>query len=332
MKIKVLLIGCGEHSTENLLPSLAGISSVQVCGLAEPNDQALNAALRWFPSAERIQHDQIDVNSISRFDAVVVAATPQVHVASARAAIQATIPIFVEKPPAITTAELRELATASQLAGVTTCVGHNLRHSDAAIQFHNIIDSTQFGTPSAMEMRYMASKPRGMRWGLDSTLRSFLLSHANHAIDLMIYQMGEIKQVVAARATPDVAGGIAISAQFVFSSGAIGNLLATSYAPHFTLAATVVSDRGSIATLNGLSEVRVTGRHELGKRWSDRWEPRTLETGYRYAGYQTELERFFVACHNKTPHAIHPSFGDEVVVYDTMDRIEQSIRDGGEFA
>lgn len=325
MKTKVLLVGCGEHSLENLIPSLAGINYIEVLGICDNDNQALSDAAHWFPKAKKINKSILQSDDLEPYDAIVVAATPQVHVHVARIAIDARKPIFVEKPPAVLTSELEELATRAAERRVITCVGHNLRHSDAAVQFRNSILGAGFGRPVAMEMQYFASKPRGTRWGLESTLRSFLLSHANHAIDLLIYQMGEIRQVVAARASPDVDGGIAIAAQFVFQSGAVGNLLATSHAPHFTLSATVISDAGFIACMKGLNEVTLDGRHDMGKRWKNAWCPRTLETGFRYAGYQTELERFFIAIENQTLDGVHPSFSDEVAIYKAMDKIEESI-------
>jgi phthalate 4,5-cis-dihydrodiol dehydrogenase len=325
MKTRVLLVGCGEHASENLIPSLIAINSVEVAGLCDNDSQAVERAARWFPDAARIHSERLTTENISAYEALVVAATPQVHEHVARLAIDLGKPVFVEKPPAVFTSELQELAGLARARRLITCVGHNLRHSDAAIQFRKAIAMPGFGRPVAMEMRYLASKPRGTRWGLASPLRSFLLSHANHAIDLMIYQMGDIRQVVAARAYPDVDGGIAITAQFIFESGAVGNLLATSYAPHFTLSATVISDVGCVALMNGLHDVQVHDRHTMGKRWGSSWKPRTLETGFRFAGYQTELERFFIAIANNTPEGVHPSFENEVAIYKAMDSIEESI-------
>jgi predicted dehydrogenase len=322
-KHRVLLIGCGEHSLENLVPSLAGIESIELVALCDPEPRALSAASRWFPTA--LQSKTFDSKLIDSVSAVVVAATPQVHEAAATMAIELGKPIFVEKPPTSSTAGLRALAKSAKDQGVITCVGHNLRHSEAALQVQSVVLSQGFGKPVAMEMRYMASKPRGDRWGLNSPLRSFLLSHANHAIDLMIYQMGPIDQTVAARAWPDVGGGAAIAVQFVFKSGAVGNLLASSYAPYFTVAATILSDSGMLVEMNGLNDVTSWGGADSSKRWGKTWRPRTLETGYRYAGYQTELERFFQAVSMKSPERVHPSFDDEVAIYEAMDRIEHSI-------
>jgi phthalate 4,5-cis-dihydrodiol dehydrogenase len=322
----VLLVGCGEHSMENLVPSLAGIESVQIRGLCDNSQAAVDLASRWFPLAKAICTESLSLADLDPYTAVVVAATPQVHEHVASLAVERGIPVFVEKPPVVYTKQLETIASVAEKKGVITCVGHNLRHSDAATQFQNAIASSAFGRPVAMEMRYFASKPRGTRWGLTSPLRSFLLSHANHAIDLMIYHMGNIRQIVAARAWPDVDGGVAIAVQFIFESGAVGNLLASSYASRFTVAASVLSDAGYVATMNGLHEVVVQGPNELGKGWSDTWHPRTLETGHRFAGYQTELERFFMGVANGTPDRVRPSFRDEVEIYHAMDLIEASIQ------
>ena len=193
---KILLIGCGEHSLENLIPSLASIPNASVVAVCDPEPMAQAAAARWFPSATK--HGQYSPDLLHEATAIVVAATPQVHEKVASDCIAAGKPIFLEKPPTITTAVLTDLAARAEEKSIVTCVGHNLRHSDAALQMQNIVFGHGFGKPIAMEMRYMASKPRGVRWGLDSPLRSFLLSHANHAIDLMIYQMGAIDQTVLA--------------------------------------------------------------------------------------------------------------------------------------
>lgn len=327
--MKVLLVGCGEHATENLIPSLAQIPQIEVVAASDPNASALRSAGRWFVGADLYTSEKVALERIYDVDAVVVAATPQVHYKFAKAALELGKPIFLEKPPTVTTGELRELSAKANEASLVTCVGHNLRHTEAAIEFRDAVSSPAFGNPVAMEMRYFASKPRGKRWSLESALRSFLLSHANHAIDLMIYQMGPIRQVVAARAWPDVHGGIAITVQFIFESGAIGNLIATSYAPHFNVAASVLSNSGSVAEMHNLYDVRHT-RRDMGKRHYQGWLPRTLETGYRFAGYQTELERFFIAIQNNRPEDVHPSFSEEVAIYEAMDQIESSIVDSGD--
>ncbi len=326
MTLNVLLVGCGDHARDKLIPSIASLPEVQITGLCDPDTNNIDLAKRWFPSASLLINGYEQIENIGQFDAIVVAAPPQVHYSVAKKALSNNVHVFVEKPPTQTIAQLEELSSIALRKKLVTCVGHNLRHSEAAINFQNIVNDSSFGRSVAMEMRYFASKPRGKRWNLDSSLRSFLLSHANHAIDFMIYQMGDIREVVAARGWPDVDGGIAISVQFLFESGAVGNLLATSYAPHFSLSATVVSDKGRIANMDSLNSVTSYGNNDLGKRWSMNWAPKTLQAGYAHAGYKTELKRFFDAIITSSPKSIHPSFSDSLAIYKAIDSIELSIR------
>ena len=124
---KILLVGCGEHSLENLIPSLASIPNAQVVAVCDPEPMAQAAAARWFPSAAK--HGEYSAALLLNATAVVVAATPQVHERVARDCIAAGKPIFLEKPPTITTAALTELAIEAERKAIVTCVGHNLRHS-----------------------------------------------------------------------------------------------------------------------------------------------------------------------------------------------------------
>ncbi|MBK7853715.1 MAG: Gfo/Idh/MocA family oxidoreductase [Bacteroidetes bacterium] len=328
-KHRVILIGCGEHALENLIPSLNAIASVEIKTVCDNLQENIEKAKSWCPLAKFIIKEKYTIKDLKGHTAVIVAGPPQLHEEISRISIENGIPVFVEKPPTVNTETLQYLADLATKKNVVTCVGHNLRHSTSALELQNAIRDEDFGVPVAMEMRYMASKPRGTRWGLSSPLRSFLLSHANHAIDLMIYQMGKIKNTVAARVWPDINGGVAITVQFIFESGAVGNLLASSYAPYFQVNLSVLSNKGVLAEMNGLREINMTGSSDLRKRWHKQWKPRTLETGYSFAGYQTELESFFRAIEyplEKT-NIVHPSFHDEVEIYKAIDAIEKCVSD-----
>jgi phthalate 4,5-cis-dihydrodiol dehydrogenase len=330
--LRLALIGCGEHSQENLVPSLSQLSDVTVVAVCDTDKSAATKAAKHFgPCDAENTFDHI----IRRddLDAIVVAATPHVHFRAARGGLRRGLHVFLEKPPTVTHVELRELADEAHKRKLITCVGHNLRHAAAAMEMQSLLNKkggsqpnkNVFGKPVAIEMRYLASKPRGGRWGLKSHLRSFLLSHANHAIDFMIYQMGTIKKVNAALASANH-GGVALSVQFIFKSGAVGNLLATSFAPHFAIAVTIASDRNRVVQLNSLNEVVAYGIGNDRKRWGRCWTSKTLQTGYDSAGYLTELQNFVRAIQENRPELCHPSFSDELAIYDVMDEIEAKIK------
>ena len=322
-KIRLGLIGCGEHSLESIVPSLCTIDEATLVAVCDDSKEKAVKVARRFPACEEF----CDFNSLIQsgsIDAVIVAAPPQVHFEAAREAIRKGVHVFVEKPPTQTKAELATLVEEAERQNIVTGVGHNLRHATAAVEMQRMLVDPPFGKPMAMEMRYFASKPRGDRWGLGSPLRSFLLSHANHAIDFMIYQMGSIARVNAAVASGQ-GSGIALTAQFVFESGAVGSLLATSAAPHFSISGTIVSDRSRIVQIHSLDELVCFGIGDDAKRWGRCWTSKTLQTGFEAAGYSTELREFIGAIQERNPARFRPSFRDELDIYDAIDAIQQKI-------
>jgi predicted dehydrogenase len=321
LPVRVGVVGCGEHASENLLPSLWMSPYADVVGVCDLDMRVAAAAAKKFPSAKAYDdfHALLDSGSV---EAIIAAAPPQVHAEVAKESLMRGIHVFVEKPPTVTTEELSKLALLARQAGLVTGVGHNLRHALASRQLQRLIANKLFGLPICMDMRYFASKPLGDRWGLNSVLRSFLLSHANHALDLMVFQFGPAASV-SAIATPGPQGSIAMASQIAFKSGAVGNLLLTTCAPHFSLSLTIVGERRTIAQMDRLSGLVEYGLAEDEKRWGRCWVDRTLDTGYEHAGYQHELDLFLNAVRGQGQ--MQPSFEDELAVYELMDEIERQV-------
>jgi len=332
--LQLALIGCGEHSQENLIPCFGVLSNARIVAVCDTDQHAAAQA------AHRLGNCNVKANfkellDLNDLDAIVVAAPPQVHHQTAFEALRRGLHVFVEKPATATRKELFELTVAAHKRGLVTCVGHNLRHATAAIQMWSLLntkkaqrgDKRDSENPVAMELRYFASKPRGDRWGLNSPLRSFLLSHASHAIDFMLYQMGPIQRVSAALASSDTCG-ITLSVQFAFVSGAVGSLLATSSAPHFIISGTVIGKNNCVVQLNSLNEIVAYGVGDDRKRWGRCWTSKTLLTGYEGAGYLKELEDFVEAVRQNRPDKCHPSFKDELLVYEVIDAIEEKVAGG----
>lgn len=320
-RIRVGVIGCGEHASENLLPSLWLMPSVEVVGLCDSSTTALEAALQQFPRAIAF-HDFHSMIATGNVQAVVAAAPPQVHVEVASAAIEHGVHVFLEKPPAVTTEQLLRLATDAQIARVVTMVGHNLRHSDASHAMKSMTSEASFGCSESMEVRYYASKPRGDRWGLGSPLRSFLLSHVNHALDFMVCHVGGVASVEALGHL-SARGGITLVARVAFERGGVGTLFASSDRPHFSVHATVLGSGGAHVVMESLQEVCAFGLDKERKRSGRIWIGRQLSSGYAHAGYLTQLELFVQAvCGAATAT---PSFADEVPVYELIDTIQQQL-------
>jgi phthalate 4,5-cis-dihydrodiol dehydrogenase len=313
----VALVGCGEHAREDLLPSLRLIEGVELVALCDNDQTSVQQAAAICPTA--ITDDLGEkIFDRSNCDAVVLACPPQLHYEFAKKALTNGVHVFVEKPPSVTKQELQELSSLANENRLVTMVGHNLRHSTAARVFHETLAEPGFGRPIAIQMRYLVSGPKGTRWRLSSVIQSFLLSHAIHCIDLLVFQAGLVDKVLfssfSARPTSEV-----LLVSFSFRSGAVGNLIVVTGASKFSLDLTAIGDQGGVAHMPSLRKVVVGSRSDLSSRWERVWTPRTLDGGYQQPGYEAELAEFIRAIQENSVSA--PTITDELHIYDIMDQI-----------
>jgi predicted dehydrogenase len=317
LTIRVGMIGCGAHAREVLLPALRSVPGVIVATLCDNDDDRLDQARSFCPSAWQTKSFEAVCGDRS-IDAIVVAATPQVHAAAARAALRRAKHVFVEKPMAVSGAAAEELAALADEAGVVTMVGHNFRFAPAVERMKTIMADKEFGSPALVEIRYFASKPRGSRWGIQSPERSFLLSHGSHAFDIALDLFGD--GVVLDDASVRSRNGRQFAAvRLKGPHGCICSVALTNGAPHFDLGVTVVSDRNFVIDMRSLREVRSFGDPDNFKRIGSVWVPSTLPAGFVDAGYAGELSHFFHAIRERTPAT--PSFRDAQRVSALIDSV-----------
>ncbi len=177
------VVGVGEQTTNHLLPALLALPKMRIAALVDPlRERRDSLADRIGVSAGFDSVAQLLAEG--EVDAVVAACPPPAHEQIAEAAIAAGVPVFVEKPPAVTTATLVELADAAVASGVVTGVGMNFRWAAPVRRIRALLDGGAYGRPTAIVVRHVASKPRAPMWGL-SLLRSFLLAQAIHPVDLL---------------------------------------------------------------------------------------------------------------------------------------------------
>jgi phthalate 4,5-cis-dihydrodiol dehydrogenase len=321
--ITVAVIGCGEQARDNLIPSLLQIEGISVRAACDIVMSRATEAVRIFHGATAYQ-DYEALFSEREIQAVILAGPPQMHFEVAKRALSNGIHVFVEKPPTVSTGELLQLISLAGEGNLVTAVGHNFRYSTAYLMMKELSLAESFGRPLLMEIRYFAAQPRGIRWGLPSVFRSFLLSHAIHAIDLFQACMGPVSTLSATAVELDN-GAVLLTTQFKFKSKAVGVLSTGSCGTHFQIDIRLTSDTSRILYVDSLRRLISYGSEGDPKRWGRIWEPRPLEGGYRHAGYLGELESFFHAIRegNKTT----PSLSDELAVYEIMDAIETQVSD-----
>lgn len=321
--LRVGVIGVGEQTTSHLLPALLALPRVRIAALVDPLRERRDALADRLGIPARFD-SVVQLLANSEIDAVVAACPPQVHEEIAAVAIAARVPVFVEKPPATTTATLVELADAATASGVVTGVGMNFRWAAPLRHIRSLLDGGAYGRPTAIAVRHVASKPRTPMWGL-SLWRSFLLAQAIHPVDLMLHFAGE--PVVDAHVVRQSgSGGPMLGLQLGFAGGVVGSLICGSQAARFESRVEVTTSSGATMCVTGLGELTVTGglvppdmKDQRG--WSQVRRPSPLDIGFDRTGFGAELAAFTRAAATETEFT--PGLTDLLPAYGILDRIEE---------
>lgn len=161
-------------------------------------------------------------------DGIIVATPNALHVAHALAAINARIPVLVEKPLADTLEGAERLVAAAEAAGVALAVGHHRRHNPMIRQARRIIDEGRLGRLVAVHSFFWLMKPDDyfeVAWRREAGAGPVLIN-LSHDIDLMRYLCGEVV-AVQAMDSHEIRGNAAEESCVVtlrFANGALGTI------------------------------------------------------------------------------------------------------------
>lgn len=220
-RLRLGWIGCGTHANEMLLPQVTRFD-VTIAALCDTDEGRLNACGdRFGVAAERRSRDWKALLARQDLDAVAVAAGPAAHLQIGLAAIARKLPIFIEKPPAVTAAEAGRLADAAEAAGVPVIVGFMKRYATANRIAANVIAGAEFGQPVSFLGEYMTA-PTYFVGNPDYT--GFFLHHCVHYFDLVPHLMGEVASI-GSRRHELAPGKLLLHVDFRFVSGGIGTLV-----------------------------------------------------------------------------------------------------------
>lgn len=318
--IRLALIGCGEHGTATLLPTLMSLPNCDVPAVCDLDLQKAQAAARIFGVGE-VHTDTKSLFDTVQLDGIVLAGSPRMHYEVAKEAISRRLHVFVEKPPAETGDQVRELADLADEYDVVTMVGLNFRHTTAWLAASRLLQAEDAGQVIGLELSYLAGGPRGPRWSLASPFESFLLTHAIHAFDLAVATLGRASRWhVLTRDADD--GAILLMAQLLFDNGKAAVLTVGTASAGLQFEAKIITERSHVIRVDGSRNVtylRPGDDDGDGRRFERIFGGRTLDSGFWSSGYGSELSTFLSAiCGRARPI---PSLRDALGVYEIIDRL-----------
>ena len=223
--IKLGFVGCGGHATGQLYPTIHTIPEIDLTAVCDLKEELAKRNARDF-GAGKWYTDLDKMLSEEKLDGVAISGPPQMHCEVGKKCIDAGLPIFVEKPSAISYKEALDLAEYAKGKGLWGAVGFMKRHSTCYRMAKAITEKEEFGKVNEIEVRF-ANGAYPSIWEIEEPARAFLIAQAVHIFDLIRFFCGGVAEIYAALNEVEKTGdcgnfGYAITV--TFKNGAVGVL------------------------------------------------------------------------------------------------------------
>jgi predicted dehydrogenase len=234
-RIGAAVVGYGYWGV-NLARNVAAAGSLQLVGIADPDEDRRKAAATNHPSV-RSWSSLDEVLDDATVDAVVLAVPAHAHAELATKVLRSGRHVLVEKPLAMDVAEGRDLVALAEELGRICMVGHTFLYASPVHRLKDYIDAGDLGT-----LQYLYSQ----RLSLGRIRRdcSALWNFGPHDISIMLHLLDERPVEVSARGFSFIGEGIddVVFGSLQFASGVGANLHVSWIDPRKTRLMTVVGD------------------------------------------------------------------------------------------
>ncbi|MCX8171950.1 MAG: Gfo/Idh/MocA family oxidoreductase, partial [Candidatus Bathyarchaeota archaeon] len=228
-KARICFIGCGHHSMESLQPAASLIPQIEYVAACDLIEERAREAVRRF-GAKRWYTDYSEMIDKESPDGVIIVGPPQMHEELGVACLKRGVNVFIEKPPSLTLDGAKRVCDAMKSSGKICMVGTHWRHMPVHRALKEISEREDFGEVFLLEATYFAPDTRGA-WG-QPFLWGFMLNQAVHPMDCLQFLSGRVVEVEA-RGVAVEGDRLAVSANLLFASGAVGSFTLGGCSPIF---------------------------------------------------------------------------------------------------
>ena len=318
---RLALVGCGRHMRNTLVSYLRQLEGYEVETCIDLDETAAMAVQQIVHAnfwARNI--DEIDRGNI---DAAIIALPPEAAYQVTSCLIKKRIACFVEKPPASTTDEMKDLMQLAREMEVYVQIGFNFRFAEAISALHTYVRDYR-DTSCIANIDFRSKHPSGPEWELTDPVAAWLYHNGIHAIDLMLWTMGEVHQVNA-HITHTYEGKFTIVALLRHANNSISTLKMGTLTDKFDLRVMVYTSDACEFYLPNLGEV-VMQRQKGRVGGEVIFNTNNLDSGWRRTGYGPEL-RYFLSNYNKYEKS-WPSLLDAIKASRLCDSIMDCLQTG----
>jgi scyllo-inositol 2-dehydrogenase (NADP+) len=199
--VRVALIGYGLAGAAFHAPFIALVDGLELAAIVTRDPERRAAASAAHPGAALLDTPADVFAHADDFDLVVVAAPNRFHVPLARDALEAGLPVVVDKPLAPTAAEAREVVDEARARGLMLVPFLNRRWDGDVLTIRRLIDEGALGTVLRFESRFERWRPEvsgGWREGnAPEDAGGVLYDLGTHLVDQALHLFGPAATVYA---------------------------------------------------------------------------------------------------------------------------------------
>ncbi len=318
--VRVGVVGAGAFASGVLVPALARAKQARLSTIVSGHGITARHVGERFGFAQA-SSDFAALCGDAAIDAVVIATRHNLHAEQAVAALAAGKHVFVEKPLALTAAELEDVRRAALRANRILMVGFNRRFAPLAEKLKDFLGNRS--APLLMSYRVNAGPLPPESWIRDRAIGGGrIIGEVCHFVDLLSFLAGAPPISVQASGT-DALGGAAdqVIAILTFGDGSVGSIIyATGGDTSFPKERLEVLGAGSVAVLDDFRMLELV-------RGGKRKYSRALGQD---KGHGVEMARFIDAIAKAGPVPI--SLDSLCATTQATFAIEESLRTGGAIA
>lgn len=199
--LRVGLVGYGLAGSVFHAPLIAATEGLVLDTVVTSNEERREQARAEFPALRFAASPDELWERADALDLIVIASPNKTHVPLATAALNAGLPVVVDKPVAGTAAEARELAALAEERGLLLSVFQNRRWDNDFLTLRSLIADGELGEVWRFESRFERWRPQpkgGWRESGDpQEIGGLLYDLGSHVVDQALALFGPVAQVYA---------------------------------------------------------------------------------------------------------------------------------------
>jgi scyllo-inositol 2-dehydrogenase (NADP+) len=200
--LRVGLVGYGLSGSVFHAPLIAATPGLVLDTVVTTSEERRRQARDEFPRVRFADTpEQLWSGPGERAELIVIASPNRTHTPIAKAALEAGVPVVVDKPLTGTAAEARELAALAESRGTLLAVFQNRRWDNDFLTVRRLMEAGEFGEVQRFESRFERWRPQpkgGWREsGAPEDLGGLLYDLGSHVVDQALSLFGPAARVYA---------------------------------------------------------------------------------------------------------------------------------------